>query len=125
MKYLASLIFSALILVSGLMLAAPTYALTTSQKDICAGSTGSATGGCTASGPTLSDTVAVVVNILSAVVGVVSVIMIMLAGFRYVTSAGDSSKLAGAKTTLIYAIVGLIIVAFAQFIVQFVIHKVS
>lgn len=58
-----------------------------------------------------------VIRILSIIVGFVSVIMIIIAGFKYVTSGGDSNSVAGAKTTLIYAIVGLIVVAIAQVIV--------
>lgn len=63
-----------------------------------------------------------VVNLLSLIVGVIAVIMIIIGGFRYITSGGESSNVSGAKNTLIYAIVGLIIVALAQFIVHFVIN---
>jgi hypothetical protein len=66
-----------------------------------------------------------IINIFSAVVGVISVIMIIVGGFQYITSGGDSGKVGTAKTTIIYAIVGLIVVAFAQFLVQFVLNKVT
>lgn len=66
-----------------------------------------------------------VVNFLSVIVGVVAVIMIIVGGFRYITSGGDSGNVSGAKNTLIYAIVGLIIVALAQFIVNFVLANVT
>ncbi len=61
-----------------------------------------------------------VVNVFSVIVGIVAVIMIIFGGFKYITSGGDSGHVTGAKNTLIYAIVGLIIVALAQFIVHFV-----
>jgi hypothetical protein len=64
--------------------------------------------------------IADVINILSVVVGVVAVIMIIIGGFKYITSSGDSNNVASAKNTIIYAIVGLIIVALAQVIVRFV-----
>ena len=64
-----------------------------------------------------------VINFFSAIVGVVSVIMIIYGGFKYVTSGGDSGNVTGAKNTIIYAIIGLVIVAMAQFIVQFVLEK--
>ncbi len=73
----------------------------------------------------LSNLVTSIVNIFSLVVGVVSVIMIIYGGFRYVTSGGESSNVTTAKNTIIYAIVGLIVVALAQFIVQFVVGKVT
>lgn len=64
-----------------------------------------------------------IVNLLSWVVGVVSVIMIIVGGFKYITSGGSSEKVTSAKNTIIYAVIGLVIVALAQFIVNFVIGK--
>jgi hypothetical protein len=66
-----------------------------------------------------------IVNIFSIIVGIVSVIMIIYGGFRYVTSGGESSSVGNAKNTLIYAIIGLIIVALAQVIVHFVLSASS
>lgn len=66
-----------------------------------------------------------IVNIFSLIVGIVSVIMIIYGGFRYVTSGGDSGNVTSAKNTIIYAIIGLVVVALAQFIVQFVLDKVT
>lgn len=66
-----------------------------------------------------------IVNVFSIIVGVVAVIMIIVGGFRYITSGGDSNNISSAKNTIIYAIIGLIIVALAQFIVQFVLNKVT
>lgn len=66
-----------------------------------------------------------IVNIFSAVVGVVSVIMIIFGGFKYITSNGDSGNVSSAKNTIIYAVIGLVIVAMAQFIVQFVLNKIA
>lgn len=66
-----------------------------------------------------------IINVFSAIVGSISVIMIIIGGFRYITSAGDSNSVGGAKNTILYAIVGLIIVAFAQIIVQFVLQRTT
>lgn len=79
----------------------------------------------TQSAKSLSDTVASVINVLSIVVGIVAVIMIILAGFRYITSGGKQESIASAKNSLIYAIVGLVIVALAQLIVQFVLNTTT
>jgi hypothetical protein len=62
------------------------------------------------------------VNVLSLIVGIVAVIMIIYGGLRYITSGGDSGSVGNAKNTLIYAIIGLIIVALAQLIVHFVLN---
>ena len=64
-----------------------------------------------------------IVNIFSIIVGIVAVVMIIVGGFRYITSGGDSGNVTGAKNTILYAIVGLIIVALSQFIVRFVLSK--
>jgi hypothetical protein len=47
--------------------------------------------------------------------------MIIIAGFKYITSGGDTNKVASAKSTLTYAIIGIVVVALAQLIVHFVI----
>lgn len=72
----------------------------------------------------IQDIVTTVVNIFSVVVGIVAVIMIIWGGFKYITSGGDSGNITGAKNTIIYAIIGLVVVALAQFIVQFVLDRV-
>lgn len=71
----------------------------------------------------LTSIVATVVNIISIVVGVVAVIMIIWGGLKYITSGGESGKITSAKNTIIYALIGLVVVALAQFIVHFVLAK--
>jgi len=66
-----------------------------------------------------------VVNIFSLLVGIVAVIMIIYGGFRYITSGGESGAVGNAKNTIIYAIVGLILVALAQTLVHFVLNAAT
>jgi hypothetical protein len=66
-----------------------------------------------------------IVTLFSVIVGAVSVIMIIYGGFRYITSGGDSGRVGNAKNTLIYAIIGLVIVALAQLIVHFVLNQAT
>lgn len=66
-----------------------------------------------------------IVNILSVAVGIVAVIMIIIGGFRYVTSGGKQESVTGAKNTILYAIIGLVIVALAQIIVHFVLSNTT
>jgi hypothetical protein len=49
--------------------------------------------------------------------------MIVLSGFKYITSGGDANKVSSAKSSLVYAIIGLVIVVLAQVIVHFVIIR--
>lgn len=81
--------------------------------------------GCKSTGPSITGIVATLVNILSFVVGIAAVIMVIIGGFKYITSNGDSNAISSAKNTIIYAIIGLVIVAMAQFIVQFVFNKIT
>jgi uncharacterized membrane protein len=66
-----------------------------------------------------------VVNIFSIIVGIMAVLMIMYGGLRYIISGGDSRRVGLAKNTLIYAIVGLVIVALAQLIVHYVLSTAN
>ncbi len=77
----------------------------------------------TANGTRVTRIIADVINILSLIVGIAAVIMIIISGFKYITSQGDSTAVNSAKNTLLYAIVGIVIVAMAQIIVQFVLFK--
>ena len=66
-----------------------------------------------------------VINLLSALVGIVAVIMIIVGGFRYITSGGNDTSVTSAKNTILYAIIGLVVVALAQVIVRFTLSKLT
>lgn len=66
-----------------------------------------------------------ITNTFSIIVGAASIIMIIYGGFRYITSGGESGRVGAAKNSLLYAIVGLVIVAIAQLIVHFVLNQAS
>ena len=77
------------------------------------------------SGNQVQSIIATVINIFSLVVGVIAVIMIIIGGVKYITSGGDSGNVTGAKNTILYAIIGLVIVALAQTIVFFVLGQAT
>lgn len=54
------------------------------------------------------------------VAGIVAAVFVVVGGISYATSAGDPGKLQKAKQTIIYALIGLIIVALAEIITAFV-----
>lgn len=64
-------------------------------------------------------------EILSIVIGIVAVIMLMIGGIKYITSSGDPGNITSAKNTILFAVIGLIVVALAQFIVRFVLQRVG
>ena len=73
--------------------------------------------------PTLQDRLKTIVNILLFILGAIAVIVIVISGIRYATSGGDSSAVKGAKDTILYAIVGLIVAILAFAIVNFVLGQ--
>ena len=54
--------------------------------------------------------------------GAVAVIFLIIGGLRYVVSGGKQESVSAAKSTLIYALVGLVVVFFAQIMVHFVLN---
>lgn len=64
------------------------------------------------------------VNIFSIVTGIAAIIVIIIGGLKYVLSSGDSSNVNSAKNTILYAVIGLVVVVLAQAIVRFVISKI-
>lgn len=64
-------------------------------------------------------------NIVYFIAGTVAVIVIIISGINYTTSAGDSGKITKAKNMLTYSIVGLIVVLVAFVITSFVIGRFS
>jgi len=66
-----------------------------------------------------------IISTLSILVGIAAVIFIIVAGFKYISSGGDATKVTSAKTTLIYALVGLLVAALAQFFVRSVLSAAS
>lgn len=104
---------------------APASTPGTFQNDACAGvqqidSSAKCDG---SSGSTIDKIIKWVVAIFTAVVGFAAVLMIIVAGFKFVTANGDSSAVASARSTVIYAVIGLVLVILAQVIVRFVIGK--
>ena len=64
-----------------------------------------------------------IINILLWAIGIVSVIMLIIGGFRYATSNGDSNQVTAAKNTIMYAVIGLVVAIFAYAIINFVINQ--
>lgn len=96
-----------------------------SDQAACQGLGGTFSGGkCSVPNqPDIEDVIARVIQVMSAIAGVAAVIMIIISGFRFVTANGDSNTVAAARRTLIYALVGVVVVAISQTIVWFILRK--
>jgi len=55
-----------------------------------------------------------------ALSGVVALFFIIFSGFKYITSGGDPKQLEGARHTLTYAIIGLLVIFFSFFIINLI-----
>lgn len=62
-------------------------------------------------------------NVVLAVMGALAFLMLIIAGFRYTISQGDPNRVADAKRMIVYTLVGLIVIALAATIVNFVIGQ--
>ena len=64
-----------------------------------------------------------IIKTMFFIVGVLAVIVIIFAGVTFVMSAGDSQTIQKAKTTIIYAVIGLIVSILSYAIVNFVVSS--
>jgi hypothetical protein len=62
-----------------------------------------------------------ITDVLLFIIGAISVIMLIIGGIRYVVSGGDSSAVTGAKNTILYAVIGIVVALLAYALVHFVI----
>ena len=65
----------------------------------------------------------VITNTLILGVGIVAVLMLIIGGFRYVFSQGNEKAVTGAKDTIVYAIIGIIVCLVAYAAVNFVLGQ--
>ncbi|HUD81146.1 MAG TPA: pilin [Patescibacteria group bacterium] len=116
------LAFVGLLGIQSLKVYADPFSQSTAQNEACQGiAVGSSTNPCSSdSGSSLGKIISDIINILSLVLGAVAMVMIIIAGFKYVTSGGDTNGVASAKNTIIYAIIGIVVAALGQILVHFV-----
>ena len=71
---------------------------------------------------TLVDTIGNIVNGLLVLVGIIAAAYLVLGGVRYILSEGDEGKAEQAKATVLYAVIGIIVIGLSAAIVNFVIN---
>lgn len=69
------------------------------------------------------DVLAGILSIIYFVAGAVAVIIIIIAGFMFVTAGSDPSTVTKAKNAILYAVIGLVVVGLAFVITQFVMGR--
>lgn len=73
-----------------------------------------------AAGGDLMTTLNKIINVIIGIVGFIAVIMIIIGGISYSTSAGDPGRVKKAKDTIMYGVIGLVVAILAYAIVNFV-----
>jgi hypothetical protein len=101
---------------------APVYAApcgnTPAAQQVSTGIDQTTAASCNDSG--VGSAISLAVNILTFIVGAAAVIALIWSGFKYITSGGDTNKVANAKSTLIYALIGIAVVGLTQILIHFV-----
>lgn len=82
-------------------------------------------GGSGDSGGRLINVIKATITLLTWVAGIISIIMLIIAGIRIATAGGDANKVGSARNAIIYALAGLVVVIMAQVIVRFVLNNVN
>lgn len=63
-------------------------------------------------------------NIVAFVAGIAVIIFLVVAGLKYITSQGDPGEVSKAKQSIIYAIIGLVLIFLGRTIINFVISRI-
>ena len=73
----------------------------------------------------LTESLKGIFNFVFSMMGIVAVIVIILGGIHFMTSTGDPGKVKKGKDTMIWGIVGLLVVIFSFAIVNFILQHIS
>ena len=69
--------------------------------------------------------VATIINIVLGLLGMVFIVLLIIAGFNWMTAAGNEEKVEKARTTITRAIIGLLIIIAAYSITYFVFNALN
>ena len=77
-----------------------------------------------ADGDDLITTVKNIISVVIGILGLVCVVVMIIGGVNYMTSAGDAGKVKKAKDTILYGLIGLVVCVLSFALVNFVITNV-
>lgn len=126
MKFLSGILLVVFAAVSLIVIAPEISYAQDPLNDVCVGE---AANSATCQGRTVNNPVAFLllraIQIIILVTGVASVIVIIISGFRYVLSSGDSNTVNSAKNAILFAVIGLVIAISGQLILSFVLGRLN
>jgi hypothetical protein len=128
-----SLVISILIIIIAFMAISPTTLAASAQEDlsaVCQNNPGSSLckGYNKGEEATPGDNAVLtlikrIINILSFVAGALVVFMVIYGGFKYITSAGEPQKAASGRQTILYALIGIVVVVLARQLILFAVDR--
>ena len=119
MKRVKNTLLAAMVAMFGVVAVAPAGAVL-AYNPLDTACTGSQSAVCKNKNEKIEPVIKTITNTLLYAVGILSVIMIIVAGIMYTISGGDSGKVARAKNMLTYSIVGLLVAFIAFALVNWV-----
>ncbi len=123
LAFVAAIGFCSMVVLPGATHVAVAAEGTCDSASSCAKSGADEVGSTGSSSTSVGGIIKTVVSIMLFLLGAICVIMIIIGGIRYATSQGDKANLTGAKNTILYAVVGLVVAIAAYAIVDFVLGQ--
>ena len=109
---------------SATLVAPAAIAAEDSYSNVTTYTTGSKAGTGAGQGTQLMPILQTIINVALGIIGFIAVVMIIVGGVQYTTSAGDATRVTKAKNTILYGVVGLVIALLAFAIVNFVLVNI-
>lgn len=72
----------------------------------------------------LSTSIVPIINAVIGILGLVCVVVMIIGGVNYMTSAGDAGKVKKGKDTILYGLIGLVVCVLAFALVNWVIGSI-
>ena len=73
----------------------------------------------------LIDTIVSIINVALGLLGIISVVIILIGGFKWMTAGGNEEKVGEAKQLIFSGIIGLAIILSAYAIASFVVDRLA
>jgi len=64
-----------------------------------------------------------VANFVALIAGIAAVIVLLIASIKYITADGDAKEIESAKHTIMYAVIGILVVLSAKILITYVVCK--
>lgn len=66
-----------------------------------------------------------IANLIAIIAAIAAVILIIIGGIKYAISGGDTNDVTSAKNTVLYALIGLVVIALARTLIVFIVNRIQ